>query len=57
MSKLVFKPNEIIDTFSIKQIELPEKYQKNVMTDEEFKEFEVDEDGNPIEGSVVPIGW
>jgi flagellar assembly protein FliH len=32
-----------------KQIELPEKYQKNVMTDEEYREFEVDEDGNPID--------
>ncbi len=32
-----------------KQIELPEKYQKNVMTDEEYREYEVDEDGNPID--------
>lgn len=49
MSKLVFKPNEILHSHSIKQIELPEKYQKNVISDEEYKEFEVDEDGNPID--------
>ena len=49
MSKLVFKPGEIAYSGMLKQIELPEKYQKNVMTDEEFKEFEVDEEGNPID--------
>ena len=49
MSKLVFKPNEIRVQQIPKQIELPEKYQKNVMTDEEYREFEVDEDGNPID--------
>jgi len=49
LSKLVFKPNEIKVTDSFKQVELPDKYKKNVMTDEEFKEFEVDEDGNPID--------
>ena len=49
MSKLVFKPNEIRVHQVAKQIELPEKYQKNVMTDEEYREFEVDEDGNPID--------
>lgn len=49
MSKLVFKPNEIRVQTIAKQIELPEKYQKNVMTDEEYREFEVDEDGNPID--------
>lgn len=49
MSKLVFKPNEIKYHQSIKQIELPEKYQKNVISDEEYKEFEVDEQGNPID--------
>ncbi len=32
-----------------KQIELPDKYQKNVMTDEEYREFEVDENGNPVD--------
>ena len=49
MSRLVFKPGEIYVTQGTKQIELPEKYQKNVLSDEEFKEFEVDEDGNPID--------
>jgi len=32
-----------------KQVELPDKYQKNVMTDEEYREFEVDENGNPVD--------
>jgi len=49
LSKLVFKPNEIKYQQNIKQIELPEKYQKNVISDEEYKEFEVDEQGNPID--------
>ncbi len=49
MSKLVFKPTEIQVISSPKQIELPEKYQKNVLTDEEYAEFEVDEEGNPVE--------
>lgn len=49
MSRLVFKPNEITITGTPKQVELPDKYKKNVMTDEEYKEFEVDEDGNPID--------
>lgn len=49
MSRLVFKPNEIVITGTPKQVELPDKYKKNVMTDEEYKEFEVDEDGNPID--------
>jgi flagellar assembly protein FliH len=49
VSKLVFKPNEIRVQQIPKQIELPEKYQKNVMTDDEYREFEVDEDGNPID--------
>lgn len=49
MSKLVFKPREIHVTQLAKQIELPEKYQKNIITDEEYKEFEVDESGNPID--------
>ena len=30
-------------------MELPEKYQKNVISDEEYREFEVDESGNPID--------
>jgi flagellar assembly protein FliH len=45
----VFKPTEIFTTAQIKQIELPERYQKNVMSDDEYREFEVDEDGNPID--------
>jgi flagellar assembly protein FliH len=49
MSKLVFKPTEIHMTANEKQIELPEKYQKNIVTDEEYREFEVDDDGNPID--------
>ncbi|MDY6932816.1 MAG: flagellar assembly protein FliH [Spirochaetota bacterium] len=49
MSKLVFKPNEVQYNQITKQIELPEMYQKNVLTDEEYKEFEVDEDGNPLD--------
>lgn len=49
MSKLVFKPFEVIHSHNVKQIELPEKYQKNVISDEEYKEFEVDADGNPID--------
>lgn len=49
MSKLVFKPTEVILTGAPKQIELPEKYQKNVISDEEFREFEVDEEGNPVD--------
>jgi flagellar assembly protein FliH len=49
LSKLVFKPNEIKQYQTIKQIELPEKYQKNIISDEEYKEYEVDEDGNPID--------
>jgi flagellar assembly protein FliH len=49
LSKLVFKPTEIFTSAAPKQIELPEKYQKNVLTDEEYREFEVDEQGNPID--------
>jgi len=49
LSKLVFKPTEIQITTSPKQIELPDKYQKNILTDEEYAEFEVDEQGNPVE--------
>ncbi|HQL43862.1 MAG TPA: flagellar assembly protein FliH, partial [Spirochaetota bacterium] len=49
MSKLVFKPTEIQITATPKQIELPDKYQKNILTDEEYAEFEVDEQGNPVE--------
>ncbi|HOW82578.1 MAG TPA: flagellar assembly protein FliH [Spirochaetota bacterium] len=49
MSKLVFKPNEVRHLNIAKQIELPHKYQKNLIDAEEFKEFEVDEEGNPID--------
>jgi len=49
LSKLVFKPAEIQITATPKQIELPDKYQKNILTDEEYAEFEVDEQGNPVE--------
>ncbi|MCU0843535.1 MAG: flagellar assembly protein FliH [Spirochaetes bacterium] len=49
MSKLVFKPTEVVITAVPKQIELPEKYQKNIISDEEYKEFEVDESGNPVD--------
>lgn len=49
MSKLVFKPGEINITRVPKQIELPEKYQKNIISDEEYKEFEVDAEGNPVD--------
>ena len=49
MSKLVFKPSQIRPTNVAKQIELPHKYQKNLIETEEFKEFEVDEDGTPID--------
>lgn len=40
---------EIVVIGAAKQIEMPEKYQKNVISDEEYKEFEVDEAGNPID--------
>ncbi len=49
MSKLVFKPGEIRTSSFVKQIEMPSKYQKNLLEAEEFKEFEVDEEGNPID--------
>jgi len=49
LSKLVFKPTEVVVTAVPKQIELPEKYQKNIISDEEYKEFEVDEAGNPVD--------
>ncbi len=49
MSRLVFKPTEIHIAGMPKQIELPDKYQKNVMSDEEYREFEVDENGNPVD--------
>ena len=49
MSRLVFKPQQVRVSNVTKQIELPAKYQKNLMESEEFKEFEVDEAGNPID--------
>jgi len=47
--KLVFKPGEVRLQQIPRQIELPDKYQKNVMTDEEYREFELDENGNPVD--------
>ena len=49
MSKLVFKPTEVEYSQINKQIELPEMYQRNITSDEEYKEFEIDEDGKPID--------
>jgi len=49
LSKLVFKPGEIRQMNIPKQIELPSKYQKNLIETEDFKEFEVDDEGNPID--------
>jgi flagellar assembly protein FliH len=49
LSRMVFKPNEMRSTDVPKQVELPDKYKKNVMTDEEYKEFEVDDEGKPVE--------
>ena len=49
MSKLVFKPNQIRQAGMPKQIELPSKYQKDLVDTDEFKEFEVDDEGNPID--------
>jgi flagellar assembly protein FliH len=49
LSRLVFRPQEVKVSRVVKQIELPAKYQKNLMESEEFKEFEVDESGNPID--------
>jgi len=49
LAKLVFKPFEVNIARAPKQIELPAKYQKNVVTDDDFKEFEVDENGNPVD--------
>ena len=49
MSKLVFKPTEIQHIAVIKQVELPAKYQKNLLDSEDYQEFEMDEAGNPID--------
>jgi flagellar assembly protein FliH len=49
LAKLVFKPMEIHQTVIPKQIELPDKYQKSILSDDEYKEFEVDADGNPVD--------
>ena len=49
MSKLVFKPNEIQHIATIKQVELPSKYQKNLLDSEDYQEFEMDDAGNPID--------
>ena len=47
MSKLVFKSVQTKDN-AVKQLELPHKYQKNLIEADDFSEFEVDEEGNPI---------
>ena len=49
MSKLVFKPNQIKSSIIPKQIELPSKYNQNILDGDSYKEFEVDEFGNPID--------
>ncbi len=49
MSKLVFKHGQVRMTNIAKQVELPAKYQKNLIDAEEFKEFEVDDAGNPVD--------
>ncbi len=49
MSKLVFKPGEIQHITAVKQVELPAKYQKNLIDTEDYHEFEMDEAGNPID--------
>jgi len=49
LSKLVFKPNQVKQTFEEKQIELPSKYMQNLINTDDFKEFEIDEMGNPID--------
>jgi flagellar assembly protein FliH len=49
LSKLVFKPGEIQHITTVKQVELPAKYQKNLLDTEDYSEFEIDEDGNPID--------
>ncbi|MCL1911717.1 MAG: flagellar assembly protein FliH [Leptospirales bacterium] len=48
MSKLVFKPNQVKLSFEEKQVELPSRYLQNLVNADEFKEFEVDDMGNPI---------
>ncbi len=49
MSKLVFKPGQVKQVNIAKQIELPSKYQENLIDTDEYKEFEVDDEGNPID--------
>ena len=49
MSKLVFKPNQIKLSIIPKQIELPSKYTQNILDSDNYKEFELDEYGNPID--------
>jgi len=49
LSKLVFKPNEIQHAAAIKQVELPAKYQKNLIDSDDYQEFEMDDAGNPID--------
>jgi flagellar assembly protein FliH len=49
LSKLIFKPDQVRQVGIVKQIELPHKYQKNLIESDEFSEYEVDEEGNPID--------
>jgi len=49
LSKLVFKPSEISQASAVKQVELPARYQKNLIDADEYQEFEMDEEGNPID--------
>jgi flagellar assembly protein FliH len=49
LSKLVFKPGQVKQVNIAKQIELPSKYQENLIDTDEYKEFEVDDEGNPID--------
>ena len=44
MSKLVFKPGEIQQATVVKQVDLPAKYQKNLIDTDEYHEFEMDEE-------------
>lgn len=51
MSKLVFKPGQVKQSAIHTELELPKKYShlQNMLDTDEFKEFEVDEFGNPVD--------
>lgn len=49
MSRLVFKPGEVKRVNIVKQVELPSQYQRNLLETEDYREFEVDEEGSPID--------